>query len=83
MEMRNFCIEGIKIKGNKEDIAFIILARSPVTSEKLDKEMKNWSHKKKQDGGHGLASFGILKIWWILRMHCILGLCFSENPWHS
>jgi hypothetical protein len=18
-----------------------------------------------------------------LRMHCILGLCFSENPWHS
>jgi hypothetical protein len=28
-------------KGNKEDVAFITLARSQVTFENIDKEMKN------------------------------------------
>jgi hypothetical protein len=40
MERRNCCIEGIERKGNKEDIAFITLARSLVTSQKLAKEMR-------------------------------------------
>jgi hypothetical protein len=40
LKMRSCCIEGTERKGNKEDIAFITLARSHGPSEKLAKQMK-------------------------------------------
>jgi hypothetical protein len=38
MERRNCRIEGIERKINKEDIAFVTLARSNLTSKKLAKK---------------------------------------------